>query len=156
MHMYYHFISGGIGLRHLCDWVMLLHTHYNEIDTRELERLLKEFHLLREWRLFTPVAVRYLGLCEQECPFYSPEFNLNAERILAFVLKEGNFGYALRSHSKRPEGYLAGKAYSLRSNTARLYAKLWIDPPTVLKHYGNYLLTGSKRFIKDLTGDIKK
>lgn len=150
MHLYYHFINGGIGLRQLCDWTMLLHSHRDDLDSDELERLLSEFGLLKGWRLFTPIAVECLGLPEAECPLHSPEYQKEAEQIMTFIIKEGNFGRAQQKTSVAPRAYLARKAYSFCLVTSRLYAKLRIDPRTVIRYFGTFAMHGTGRFIKEI------
>lgn len=150
MHMYLHFLNGGIGLRHVCDWIMLLHAFHKEIDLNELKKLLKEFRLLRGWCLFTPIAVDYLGLPKSECPFYTDQYSKQSHLILSSILKEGNFGRASRDKSKRPEGYLAGKIHSFRMNSIRLKSKVKIDPHIILLSYNSYILRGLKRVLEDL------
>lgn len=153
LHMYMHFLNGGIGLRHVCDWTMLLHAHYKAYDMAELEKLLKEFHLLNGWRFFTPIAVRYLGLPEQECPLYSPECINKADRILTLIMKEGNFGRARKKKTERPKNYLAGKVYSLLQVTSRSYSRVLLDPAMTLRYYINFVRIGSKAVIMDLFAD---
>lgn len=149
LHLYHHFLSGGIGLRHICDWAMLLHAHAKEINHCELEQKLKEYHLLSAWKMFAPIAVEHLGLPSEECPFYSSKNRKVAERILAFVFAEGNFGRANRPDSIRPNGYLRGKIYSFKRHSARMYSKLWIDPHTISMSYVSYFIKGVARVIKD-------
>ncbi len=155
-HMYNHFINGGIGLRHVCDWAMLLHAHHKEIDTVELERFLKDFRLLRGWRLFAPIAVRYLGLPENECPLYSRKYFRNAERILSFIIKEGNFGRATGKKTRRPKSYPIRKLYSFVWVTGKLAPKLSIDPQLILMEYINLLRDGVIRVLKDINNFIRK
>ncbi len=150
MHMYLHFLNGGIGLRQICDWTMLLHAHHKEIDTEELEKLLKDFRLLRGWKLFSPIAVNYVGLSEEECPLYSNNYPKQSFKILSFILKEGNFGRASQDKSKRPDGYLAGKIYSFCRNSSRMKSKVTIDPHTILLSYSSYIFRGLKRVLEDL------
>lgn len=150
LHLYHHFINGGIGLRHLCDWTMLLHSHRDAIDTDELERLLREFNLIKGWRLCAPIAVDFLGLPESECPLYSPEYKKEAERIMTFIIKEGNFGRARRRTSAAPRAYLARKAYSFRMVASRLYVKFRIDPETVIRYFGSFVTHGTRGFIKEI------
>lgn len=150
LHLYLHFLNGGIGLRHICDWVMLLHAHSKDIDSSELKMRLKEFHLMNAWSLFAPIAVEHLGLHESECPFYSPTKRKKANKILACVIKEGNFGRAVCNSSRRPKGYLAGKAYSFLRHSRRLIPKLWIDPNTLLRTYVRYVINGNTRIAKDI------
>lgn len=149
-HMYNHFINGGIGLRHICDWTMLLHVHYNELDRQQLKQCLKEFGLMRGWRFFAPIAVELLGLPKQECPFYSTECSSSAAKIFSFIMMEGNFGRARIKNPKRPKGYIAGKAYSLCELTSNLYSKLWIDPYKITGYYCNYVIKGIKWVMIDL------
>lgn len=153
MHLYLHFLNGGIGLRHVCDWTMLMHSHAKKINIVELEQKLKEFRLLRAWKIFAPIAVEHLGLPPEECPFYSSKNSGEAERILSFILKEGNFGRASRKDSIRPDGYFAGKLYSFKRHSARMYSKLRIDPFTISKTYGRYVIKGVFRVIKDIMNE---
>lgn len=151
MHIYHHFISGGVGLRQLCDWVMLLHTHSGDVSRDELAALLKEFRLLRAWRRFAPIAVELLGLPESECPFYSAVYSGESDKILSFVLKEGNFGkYAPVPASARPEGYMAGKLYSFRHHSGKLFTRFAIDPVNVISYQRRYIITGVKAMMSDL------
>lgn len=150
LHLYLHFLNGGIGLRHICDWAMLLHAHAKEIDSLELEKNLKDFHLKKAWSIFAPIAVEHLGLHESECPFYSPTNKKKSERILAYIIKEGNFGRAVCNSSRRPKGYLAGKAYSFLRHSKRSIPKLWIDPNTLSRTYFRYFINGTSRVIKDI------
>lgn len=150
LHLYHHFISGGIGLRHVCDWTILLHKHYNEIDEVELEGLLKDFGLYRAWRTFTPIAVDYLGLPEKECPFYSPAYMEKAKKILSLIITEGNFGCLKRKSFKRPKGYLAGKIYSFLNYSRLLWRKFKIDPCNCLTIYRRYIYEGTHKVFSDL------
>lgn len=150
MHMYLHFINGGIGLRQVCDWVMILHAHYKDINVTELEKLLRKFHLLRGWRLFTPIAVGYLGLSESECPLYSQKYVKDAENILSFILKEGNFGRASQRKYNRPKGYIAGKLYSFYHHSRKQISKWSIDPYIILRYHFSYVLKGVTQVLTDI------
>lgn len=150
LHLYHHFLNGGIGLRHLCDWTMLMHAHSKEIDTRELEQKLKEFRLMRAWQFFAPIAVEYLGLPASECPLYSNRYSRHAERIISTILKDGNFGRARQAEAKHPKGYFAWKLYSFQSHTIRQMKKLWIDPYTISRTFGGYVFKGTIQVIKDI------
>ncbi len=152
LHMYHHFINGGIGLRQVCDWTMLLHSHAKEIDHAELKRLLEDFKLLKAWQMFAPIAVRYLGLPEKECPFYSPRYERKASRILNFIIKEGNFGRSKQKQRKISERYLARKVSTLKFLTSQYMSKSIIDPKLVLGSYLRVLRLGSKGIIEDLLG----
>lgn len=153
MHLYLHFIKGGVGLRQICDWALLLHAHVGIIDANDLERLLNQFRLIRAWQIFAPIAVEHLGLPRDECPFYSASNGMKAKEILDFIMKEGNFGKASPYRSDRPEGYLAGKIYTFVCHSANMYSKLRIDPMTMINYYLKFVQTGSAAVIRDIFGN---
>ena len=153
LHLYHHFLNGGVGLRHICDWTMLLHRHAGNIDTEELRKLLKDFHLINGWSLFAPIAVEHLGLRESECPFYYHKNKKKSDQILSYIIREGNFGRASQKSFLRPKGYIAGKAYSFLRHSKKLVPKIWIDPYILSQIYGKYAISGTTRIIKDI---IKK
>ena len=150
LHLYIHFINGGVGLRQLCDWAMLLHANVDNIDLDELESLLKDFRLLYAWRMFTPIVVDYLGLDSQECPFYSPELRGKAEKILNFIMKDGNFGKFSPKRTPRPEEYLRGKLHTFYFKSRRSVSIFLIDPATVIRNYIKFLRVGCRQVYKDL------
>ena len=157
MHLYLHFMNSGIGLRHICDWVMLLHAHSEVLDRQELKARLEDFRLLKAWRLFTPIAVEQLGLPETECPFYSPQYRKKSTKIFAFILKEGNFGkYTSDSCTRRPDGYLSGKLYSFRRHSNKMLSCLPLDPVTITGCYGNFLFKGVRATFKDMLNRMNK
>lgn len=135
LHLYHHFINGGIGLRQVCDWVMLLHTHSKNLDHNELTLRLKEFQLLKAWQAFTPIAVRHLGLPTSECPLYIAKYSKNSDKILSFILREGNFGRYITAASKCPEGYWTRKIYTFHQLNCKMFPRLSVDPWRVLNTY---------------------
>lgn len=150
VHLYLHFLSSGIGLRHLCDWVMLMHTHAGAIDREELERVLGKSGLLRGWRMLAPIAVEHLGLPAEECPLYSAAYSRKAGKVLRMVMSEGNFGRYSRGRGKRPDGYLRGKLYSLRLLTGKMITRAGIDPVNAGRCYVRFLSGGLKALGCDL------
>lgn len=150
LHMFHHFFYGGVGLRQVCDWTMLLHTHAATIDSDELGSLLKSFGLLRAWRLFTSIAVDFLGLPEEECPLYSPEYGHKAGMILPFIIREGNFGRGLPKKKERQRPYLLRKVHSFLSYPTRLYTKFRIDPVTVMRYHFGFMVRGVQQVLADL------
>lgn len=150
MHLYHHFLNGGIGLRHICDWTLLLHTHSMNLKTEDLEKLLNKFHLMMGWKIFAPIAVEHLGLSSSECPFYSSKNRDEAGRVLSLILEEGNFGRTKHKVSIRPDGYLAGKLYSFRRQSTHIHSKFRIDPHTISRKYFSFIINGLAHIIKDI------
>ena len=92
-HAWRHFISGGIGLRQLCDWTMIFHTHGDRIDRPRLEANIRRFGMTAGWKLFAGIAVRHLGLEPGKMPLYDPAYDRRSERVMATVMDGGNFGF---------------------------------------------------------------
>lgn len=90
-HLWIHFVRFGIGIRHICDWLMCIHNYNGKYDLDELNSLLKQFGLLGPWIGFSGVVVDYLGLPQNEMPFYNK--TKKAKRVLKLVFKEGNMGH---------------------------------------------------------------
>ncbi|MDD3108185.1 MAG: nucleotidyltransferase family protein [Alistipes sp.] len=150
-HAYQHFVAGGIGLRQLCDWVLALHRFHGEIHQAQLQHNLKTFGLWRVWRIFGCIAVDTLGLPEAEFPFYDATYRREAERILEQIFIGGNFGWYDPAKTPRPTGYIAGKWHTVRMMHRRYYTLLPLIPREILRSQIDYLWTGIKHVIKDLS-----
>ena len=127
-HFLKHFYKGGLGLRQICDWCRLLWVYRDSIDTRLLEKRLRDAGLVSEWKAFGAFAVDYLGMPIEAMPLYDASecWKRKAQRIRQFILMCGNFGHNRdNSFSKRP--YLIRKAYSMgrrvgdAANHARIF-----------------------------------
>lgn len=101
-HAMHHFVVGGIGLRQLCDWTMLFHSHAHELDFSSLEAKIKRFGLTRGWKMFAFIAVEYLGLSPEKMPLYDAGFKPQSERLLEAILTGGNFGWYAKVNASDP------------------------------------------------------
>lgn len=106
VHAVTHFISGGVGLRQICDWARLVYTHKADINREELNTMLRNCHYMRPAKAFATIAIDYLGLPEE----YSPVSITNADRkctamMLDDILQTGNFGQHDKRVNRRPTGY---------------------------------------------------
>jgi hypothetical protein len=149
-HLFHHFISGGIGLRQLCDWVRFLYMHKNELDTAQLGIDLKKSGLLRAWKIFGYIAVDTLGLPTDFFPFYERRSKLG-ENVLESVLQGGNFGFFASDRKLRPKGYFAGKWYSFKENFLSILKLLKMFPTKAMVFLFYYIYSGMKQIIVDKT-----
>lgn len=94
-HFLHHFFIEGVGLRQICDWCRLLYRYRSELDLRLLESRIKRMGLMSEWKAFYNLASRYLGMPDlgSGLMVHDSRFDKKADRILALVLKSGNFGH---------------------------------------------------------------
>ena len=142
-HAWHHFINGGIGLRQLCDWTMHLHCFHNNLDKNILEKRLQSFDLIRAWKILSCVAVKYLGLPAEECPFYDENYISKAEKVLDVIWQEGNFGHHSPAiKTPRPKGHFAGKLFSFKRNTSRIIRIMSISPMDVIYSWIHYFING--------------
>lgn len=114
-HAWSHFYMGGIGLRQLCDWAMALHQHREALDHEELGSLLRSLGLMQAWQIFGCIVVKYLGLPQQEMPFYNPQETKRAEKMMQKIMDGGNFGF-----------YIAGRPALALDSVPLLKRKLYI------------------------------
>jgi succinate dehydrogenase/fumarate reductase cytochrome b subunit len=148
-HLFYHFITGGIGLRQLCDLARCLHTLQSQIDRAELKFRLQDLGLMRPWQVFGYILVTTIGLDEKEFPFYDASMKKTAQKVLHRIEAEGNFGFFVQHRRQRPEGYVAGKIYSLIYNGKRYPALACLFPELTLTHFIFYVTNGVAHVFMD-------
>lgn len=150
IHFYQHFLLGGVGLRQLCDWAIYLHVFCKQIDREELLKDLKSFKMLRTWQIFGYIAVNYLGLEQDEFPFYSDAYKSVAKEIISeHILQTGNFGHYDQSRTTRPPGYFSGKLHHLKCYSKRAVRLFRLVPKDVFVCYLVSVINGAKQVIKD-------
>ena len=154
-HLWHHFMTGGIGLRQICDWALFLHSRKDAIDTGYLEKVLEELDMKKAWQVFGCIASDWLGLPSCEFPFYSPVCRAKAEKVLALILKEGNFGHERACFRKqRSKVYLFRKAGSFMYHISRNARLLLIFPAQTAKEFWNTTISGFKAVWKDFSKNI--
>lgn len=149
-HAWHHFCIGGIGFRQLCDWTLLLHARKAHIDRTRLRGILEGMQLLGPWRLFGCVAVRDLGLPQEEFPFYDDSRPAAYRRILSLILSEGNFGRGHKALLQRPKNYFGGKVYSFFGHIGRFFRLLPFSPRAAFSVLRSLTVGGIKQVFKDL------
>lgn len=93
MHLFFHLILFGIGLRQFIDIGVIIHRYRSEIDTSELEARLKGLGVYDAFCAVGWIIINRLGLPEDEFPFRIEEKHKKYEkRLLDEVFYRGNFG----------------------------------------------------------------
>ena len=125
-HIIQHFFRGGIGLRQICDWCRLLWTYRADVNIDILATRLNEMDAMAEWKAFAALAINTLGMPADAMPLYSPDrrWARKADKILAVVLKTGNFGH------NRDVSYIKKKTYIIRKTIS-----LWFHIQESLRHF---------------------
>lgn len=117
IHLFRHYLFGGIGFRQICDWMCMLVACRNEIDRKELQLTLERFHLMKAWQMFGCMAVKLLGMPEEAMPFYDGQYDTAADNILRNIFRNGNFGRSNKELNIRPNNYMQRKIHSLYYKT---------------------------------------
>lgn len=151
LHAWGHVFSSGLGLRQMCDWTMYMHRYGSELDVDLLEKRLVSMGLKKGWQIFGYVAVRYLGLPQEECPLYTDKYRKEAGALMDLIWKEGNFGhFSADLRRPRPDSYLLRKLDSLGRILKRNIITSDIDTKKSVSMLGLYLKGGMKVVAKDV------
>jgi len=143
-HILHHFFFEGIGLRQICDWCRLLWKYRSEIDVKLLENRLRAACLMTEWQAFAALAVDWLGMPVEAMPLYSADarWSRMGARIVADVLKVGNFGHNRKPSTHRPQPYLRRKFRSFWARLGSMLRHFLIFPRDSVFFIGGMLRTG--------------
>lgn len=93
LHLFFHFIREGVGLRQFCDWAVLLNYYYQEIDVAEIEKILTHLDMIKAYKAFGSIVVHELGLPANKFPLeITAKDRKWGVKILQSVMQNGNFG----------------------------------------------------------------
>lgn len=150
-HAVRHMTIEGVGFRQLCDWTMYLHKHHASVNTEELSKKLKEYHMESIWEEFGILAITALGLPAEELPIApaSPTPTAKTEKLLENIFVSGNFGRFdtnARDHSETT--YLKRKWRSFRYQSMRLYKLFNLFPRYSANYALNWFFGGIGRFFR--------
>lgn len=90
LHAWHHFIETGMNMKQLCDVAVLLRAKREVIDGARLMEMLTKLHLMEAWQLIMYIIVQYLGLSQEEAPFYTEQCKDRADRFFTHILSEGS------------------------------------------------------------------
>ncbi len=92
MHLQHHLLAEGIGLRHLCDWAVFVHSFRGHDFPDLFADKLRAVGLWRLARLLSLSASLYIGLPEQDWMREEPEDEEIACALMLDIVAGGNFG----------------------------------------------------------------
>ena len=150
-HMWHHFLTSGVGLRQICDWMLFLRARKNDINTDKLRKIIEDMNLMKPWQVFGCILVNELGMPQEEFPFYNSHRKKDASKVLRYILTEGNFGHDRDINKNRhKESYIQRKVKSAYLHTKRYIPLFFMFAPHVLRHYSSVVRTGLLRVWTDL------
>ena len=132
-HLFEHFLTSGVGLRQICDWMLFLHVNKDRIDRDRLGVILKTLDMLSPWQTFGAVLVKYLGMPAEEFPFYDSD--QDPDQVLRYILDEGNFGKTSKYYSHPTSSFLTRKLTSLGWHIKRGTKMITLFPKHEIRHF---------------------
>ena len=124
-HIQRHFLGGGIGLRHICDYYWLLRNSTAE-DRQEVADVLKAFGLRHTAKALMWVLGEVLHL-DKSLMICEPE-SLRGEWMLREILAGGNFGkYAERQHKGVFRRVIDGRLRHIRLMRFDFWELFWVE-----------------------------
>lgn len=152
-HIWHHFMTSGIGLRQLCDWMLFLHARKDDIDQAKLKKILDDMDMMKPWQAFGCVLVEKMGMPAEEFPFYDARRGKKVRKIVDRILTEGNFGQEREYFKNRSgESYFKRKVKSIYLHTIRAFQLFFMFPSHVARQYWSVLCSGIARVWKDTVG----
>lgn len=149
-HILQHFYKEGIGFRQICDWCRLLWTYRNHLNRNQLIERLRQMDVLSEWKTFAALSVDYLGMPEEAMPFYSSSkiWKRKSDKVVAFILKTGNFGHNRDYSYYEKYSYLICKVISLWRHLKDTYKYFSVFPMDSLKVLCSKVRCGFEAILK--------
>ena len=89
LHAWHHFSETGMSMKQLCDIAVMLHAKRDTLDSKRLQEMLTQLHLMEVWQLIMYIMVHQLGVPQNECPFYTEKSRARAELLFKRVMAEG-------------------------------------------------------------------
>lgn len=145
-HILQHFFKGGIGLRQICDWTRLLWKYKDVYDIDFLTRKLCKLGIISEWKVFSALAIEYLGAEPSVMPLYSSSkmYKSKAQKVLDIILEAGNFG------QNKDQSYRSKYSYPVRTlitfwrRVKEFYTLISVFPLDSPRFFVHYVLHGIK------------
>ena len=163
LHVARHMVTGGIGLRHLCDWAVYVERIGDDFPDL-FEEKLKDVGLWRFAQLLTQLSVRYLGSSPQNWMGEPEDELLNALKDDVFA--SGNFGAKDRNRADEAKFITSRKKGGVNDDSDLKQAILSANE-IVRKHWNfadkvpilypaGWAFFGGRYALRSMTGKRKK
>lgn len=133
LHIYFHLIELGVGLRQFCDWAMILHGCKEQIVHGAIKKYMEVLGMERAYRACGCILVSELGLPEDEFTYQLTNRDRKyADKILEVVSYRGNMG-----HYNKHAGFYGWK-HKLESSGIKLshFLKFYPLAPSFMRDWG--------------------
>ena len=122
IHIFYHFIIEGIGLRQFCDWAIFLSKYSEEIDAERLEQHLNGIGLKKAYTGLGTILTEYIGMPEKYFPLRITDSDRrNAPILMRNIIKKGNFGHNVQYYKDHGSLHAIQYLYNIGKQTYQFY-----------------------------------
>ncbi len=147
LHSWEHMTTQGANIRQLCDLAFLLHHYAGQLDTQRLGAWLEDISLKDVWQLYAYMLVRYLGLPQQEAPFYTDKVADRAERLMSDLL--GGKMVAPKTEKKEIKNRILRKWHTMQERLKNAKRIRRYSPAYARHMQAETLLHGALRFFAE-------
>ena len=135
-HLFHHFIHGGVGLRQVIDWLLVMKAAAADasFDRIRFQQDLESLELLTSAQLLGAMAVHIFGFKKEQLPFEIATDDELEKQMLDDILAGGNFG-TVSNH--RPIGLWRGRWYGFTHSVKRTKKFQYLAPEET-KHYAEW------------------
>lgn len=141
-HAINHYMTSGVGLRQICDWMCFLVKNHDKIDQKLLEQDLEELGLAKFWKMFGAMAVHCLGMKKELMPLYDDTFRGKDERLLRHIFTTGNFGYLQRKKQQVGGNQVLKKLKTFYGQLYIYWDNVWVFPRETLYCFKFFVTKG--------------
>lgn len=148
-----HFLDQGLGFRQPIDWLQLVTTNINDIDSEQFRFDIERTGLYDAAVAFSWIGVTYLGYNNDDIPIEIPNQSRLGRIVLDDILHSGNFGHIDIRFKSKPRNLILSKWYGFIRATERSNRLKAIFPNEakgvsknkIKKFINSYLLSSLKR-----------
>ena len=129
LHSVVHLMGYGVGLRQICDWMMLIHKNKHLSDTSRAIDMFRQLGMLHALRVFEALGVKYLGMPQEDLllPFKGSD-EKTADILIEDIWYSGNFGTTGERTKKRKGNYVTKRLKNMYARTSRAYKLRKVAP----------------------------
>ncbi len=140
-HSWRHFLTGGVGLRQLCDWACYVSAFSEKFNREELKRLIKLFKLHTPISLFATICVQELGVSADKFSDIVSTSESRYNRVLDKIWSGGNFGFYSKIREVKSRTIIQRKLRSFRAQLHDMSFMASIDCVYAIKFYVPFFTT---------------
>ena len=145
-HALNHYMTSGLGLRQLCDWMCYLTKNHEKINQEKLVEDIDYLGLTKFWKYFAVLAVERLGMEKELMPLYDDNYSAYKDKLLSHIFSTGNFGYLQRKKQNIHDMKFWKKLKTFYGQLFLYWDNLWLFPKETFHCFKYYVIKNIKDF----------